>query len=196
MSLVEYSPASPLESFSLVDENDLFLMGLASQGDVRALEQLYDRHAPLMYSVLAQKLGDAEEAQDVVHDVFLKLHTKSVLYNSAFGKPIAWLLTVARNMAIDRLRKRATHQRYLNKQSGEAEPSVPANEGLHDDELALLKHCVEILPSQQREALDLAYFGGLTQQEISERLTQPLGSIKAWIRRGLLKLKDCVEAKL
>lgn len=99
-------------------------------------------------------------------------------------------------MAIDRLRKRATHQRYLNKQTEQTEPCVAANDGPHDDELTVLKHCVEILPTQQREALDLAYFGGLTQQEISERLTQPLGSIKAWIRRGLLKLKDCVEAKL
>lgn len=195
MTQLLHLPALVLQPPPLTNEDDLFLMGLASQGDVRALEQLYDRHAPLMYSVLMQKLRDAGEAQDIVHDVFLKLHTKSALYNSALGKPVAWLLTIARNMAIDRLRKRATHQKYLSRQTQEVEPSVPAHDGLHDDELALLKHCVDILPSQQREALDLAYFGGFTQQEIAERLTQPLGSVKAWIRRGLLKLKDCVEAK-
>lgn len=184
------------ESNSLLDEDDMFLMGLASQGNVGALEQLYDRHASLMYSVLTQKLRDPIEAQDIVHDVFLKLHTKSVLYNSALGKPVAWLLTVARNMAIDRLRKRAIHQRFLEKQVVVDEPIAPPHSGLHDDELALLKHCVEILPSQQREALDLAYFGGLTQHEIAEQLAQPLGSVKAWIRRGLLRLKNCVESKL
>lgn len=185
-----------LEPSLLTTEDDLFLMGLASQGNVSALEELYDRHAPLMYSVLTQKLGDPIEAQDIVHDVFLKLHAKSVLYNSALGKPVAWLLTVARNMAIDRLRKRATHQRYLQKQLQMEEATVPAHAGLHDDELALLKHCVETLPIQQREVLDLAYFSGLTQQEIAEQLVQPLGSVKAWVRRGLLRLKNCVEGKL
>ncbi|NJM37155.1 MAG: sigma-70 family RNA polymerase sigma factor [Akkermansiaceae bacterium] len=98
------------------NENDVLLIQLASAGDVGALAKLYDRHAPLMHSVLTQKLGDASESQDIVHDVFVKLHSKSAMYNPALGKPVAWLLTMARNTAIDKLRKRATHQKYLNKQ--------------------------------------------------------------------------------
>ncbi len=170
-------------------------MQLAASGDVTALEKLYDRHASLIHSVLMQKLGDAAESQDIVHDVFLKLHTRSAQYNPALGKPVAWLLTIARNAAIDKLRKRSSHQRYLNKQSQEAEMSMPAHAGPHRDELELLHRCVSILPDPQRDTLQLAYFSGLTQQEIADKIMQPLGSVKAWIRRGLMKLRDCMEGK-
>jgi RNA polymerase sigma-70 factor, ECF subfamily len=177
-------------------QDDIRLIQLASAGDVGALEQLYDRHAPLMHSVLTQKLGDSSESQDVIHDIFVKLHTKSAMYNPALGKPIAWLLTIARNAAIDKLRKRSTHQKYLNQQIQEVEQTAPAHSGPHSDELELLRHCIGTLPDQQRDTLQLAYFSGLTQQEIAAQITQPLGSVKAWIRRGLMKLRDCVEGKL
>jgi RNA polymerase sigma-70 factor, ECF subfamily len=177
-------------------EDDVRLMQLASAGDVDALAKLYDRHAPLMHSVLTQKLENSWESQDIVHDVFVKLHTKSAMYDPALGKPVAWLLTMARNAAIDKLRKRSTHRKYLSKQMQEVEEAAPAHQGPHKDELELLRYCVGTLPGQQRDTLQLAYFSGLTQQEIAEQIMQPLGSVKAWIRRGLLKLRDCVEGKL
>jgi RNA polymerase sigma-70 factor (ECF subfamily) len=180
----------------LADMDDVELMRLTTAGNTEALAQLYDRHASLMYSVLMQKLEDAAEAQDVVHDVFVKLHTKGTLYNPSLGKPVAWLLTVARNAATDKLRRRSTHQRYIDKAMLEIEPSAPAHPGPHGDELELLRHCLAILPNQQQNILQLAYFSGLTQQEIADRLTQPLGSVKAWIRRGLIKLRDCVGGNL
>ena len=186
----------PLKQEPLSHEDDVFLIDLAAAGDVNALEQLYDRHAPLMHSVLTQKLGDPSESQDVIHDIFMKLHTKSAMYNPALGKPVAWLLTIARNAAIDKLRKRSTHQKYLNKHIEQTEQTVPAHAGPHSDEIELLRHCMDILPNQQRDTLQLAYFSGLTQQEIAGQIMQPLGSVKAWIRRGLMKLKDCVEGKL
>jgi RNA polymerase sigma-70 factor, ECF subfamily len=175
--------------------DDIRLITLVGAGDTAALAMLYDRHAPLMYAVLLKKLGDAAEAQDVVHDVFVKLHTKCGMYSAAQGKPVAWLLTIARNTAFDRLRKRATHQKYLTKNAVEVEESSPAHEGPHEDELQLLRYCVQALPDQQRNTLQLAYFSGLTHQEIALKTAQPLGSVKAWIRRGLLKLRDCLEAK-
>jgi RNA polymerase sigma-70 factor, ECF subfamily len=187
---------SPVDPEPHSHTEDIALMHRASSGDTAALALLYDRHASLLYSVLMQKLGDPAEAQDVVHDVFVKLHTKSALYNPALGKPIAWLLTVARNTAIDKLRKRSTHQKYLNTIMHETEQAAPAHAGPHADELELLRHCIGILSDQQRSTLQLAYFSGLTQQEIADQLAQPLGSVKAWIRRGLLKLRDCVEGKL
>jgi RNA polymerase sigma-70 factor (ECF subfamily) len=178
------------------DLADTELMRLIATGNTAALAQLYDRHAPILYSVLMQKLEDPAESQDIVHDVFVKLHTKSHLYDPALGKPVAWLLTMARNTATDKLRKRMTHQKYINKAVLETEQSAPAHPGLHGDELELLRHCLAILPNQQQNILQLAYFSGLTQQEIADRLTQPLGSVKAWIRRGLMKLRDCVGGKL
>lgn len=190
------SPSPPLNTKQTADEDEVRLIQLASLGDAAALADLYDRHAPLLHSVLTQKLGDSAESEDIVHDVFLKLHTKGALYNPSLGKPVAWLLTVARNMAVDRLRRRSIQQKYLNRQAGELVDSVPARSGPHEDELELLRHCVKILPDQHRDTLQLAYFSGLTQQEIAEQLSQPLGSVKAWIRRGLMKLRECVEGGL
>ncbi len=181
---------------SLGSLDDVTLMHLASAGDSSALAEIYDRHAPLIHSVLTQKLGDPVESQDILHDIFVKLHTKCAHYNPAFGKPVAWLLTVARNAAIDKLRKRSLHQKYVNQQMQEYEENASMHSAVHQDEVALLHHCIGILPNQQRDMLQLAYFSGLTQQEISDSMDQPLGSVKAWIRRGLVKLKDCVEGNL
>jgi RNA polymerase sigma-70 factor (ECF subfamily) len=171
-------------------------MHLTSGGNKEALGLLYDRHAPLLQSVLTQKLEDPVEAEDIVHDVFVKLHTKTHLYNPALGKPLAWLLTVARNSAMDKLRRRSTHQKYVAEAMLDIEPSAPAHPGLHDDELKLLSNCLGALPPQQYNILQMVYFSGLTQQEIADRIKRPLGSVKAWVRRGLIQLRDCVEGKL
>lgn len=178
------------------DLSDQELIHLIDGGNKEALGILYDRHASLIYSVLVQKLADFTEAQDIVHDVFLKLHLKSHLYNPTFGTPVAWLLTMARNTATDRLRRRSTHQKYIEKEMLDTEPSAPAHLGPHVDELELMKSCLETLSQKQQAMLQMVYFSGLKQQEIADRLTEPLGSVKAWIRRGLLKLRDCVEGKL
>jgi RNA polymerase sigma-70 factor (ECF subfamily) len=190
------SPPPPLKMNQTADEDEIRIIQLASAGDAAALAELYDRHAPLLHSVLTQKLGSSAESEDIVHDVFLKLHTKGALYNPSLGKPVAWLLTVARNMAVDQLRRRSLHEKYLSKQSGAIGEDTAARSGPHEDELELLRHCVKILPDQHRDTLQLAYFSGLTQQEIAEQLCQPLGSVKAWIRRGLIKLRECVEGGL
>ena len=188
--------SSRLNTFLPVDLSDTELVHLTSGGNQEALGLLYDRHAPLIFSVLVQKLADPVEAQDIVHDVFLKLHMKSHLYNPALGSPVAWLLTVARNTATDRLRKCSTHQKYVDKATLEAEASAPPHSGLHGDEVELLHNCLGTLPDQQRDILQMVYFSGLKQQEISDCIMQPLGTVKAWIRRGLLKLRDCVEGRL
>lgn len=176
--------------------DDVELMRLASEHHSAAVAMLYDRHSTLLYSVLMQKLADPGEAQDILHDVFLKLPRKASLYNSAFGRPAAWLLTLARNAAIDLLRRQTTHRRYVQKAEQETTGFAPAFDGPHSDEVELLHNCVGTLPDDQKQTLKLAYFGGLTQQEISDQLSQPLGTVKARIRRGLLKLRDCVEGKL
>ena len=187
---------SRLNTFLPVDLSDTELVHLTSGGNQEALGLLYDRHAPLIFSVLAQKLADPVEAQDIVHDVFLKLHLKSHLYNPTLGNPVAWLLTVARNTATDRLRKCSTHQKYVDKATLEVEASAPPHSGLHGDEVEVLHNCLATLPNQQRDILQMVYFSGLKQQEISDRIMQPLGTVKAWIRRGLLRLRDCVEGRL
>jgi len=178
------------------DLGDHELIHLTSGGNKEALGILYDRHASLIYSVLAQKLADFTEAQDIVHDVFLKLYLKSHLYNPTLGSPVAWLLTVARNTATDKLRRQSTLQKYIEKEMLDTEPSAPAHCGPHVDELELMRSCLTTLSQKQQSILQMVYFSGLKQQEIADRMAEPLGSVKAWIRRGLLKLRDCVEGKL
>ena len=178
------------------DLGDQELIHLTSGGNKEALGILYDRHSSLIYSVLAQKLANFTEAQDIVHDVFLKLHLKSHLYNPTLGSPVAWLLTVARNTATDKLRRQSTHQKYIEKEILDPQASTPAHSGPHIDELELMRTCLATLPQKQQSILQMVYFSGLKQQEIADQMGQPLGSVKAWIRRGLLKLRDCVEGKL
>lgn len=177
------------------DTDDVELMRMASEHNSEAMGMLYDRHSTILFSVLMQKLADPNESQDILHDVFMKLHTKADRYDPALGRPVAWLLTLARNAATDRLRRQNTHRRYVVKAEQEHPGSAPAFNGPHSDEVELLNFCVSSLPAEQRQPLHLAYFGGLTQQEISDQLEQPLGTVKARIRRGLLKLKECVEGK-
>jgi RNA polymerase sigma-70 factor, ECF subfamily len=176
--------------------SDQDLIHLTCGGNQQALGILYDRHASLIYSVLVQKRVDPAEAQDIVHDVFLKLYLKSHLYNPTLGSPAAWLLTVARNMATDRLRRQATLQKIIEKEMLDTETNAPVSCSLHVDEIELMRNCLTTLPEKQQNILHMVYFSGLKQQEIADQMAEPLGSVKAWVRRGLIKLRDCMEGKL
>jgi RNA polymerase sigma-70 factor, ECF subfamily len=178
------------------EADDADLMRRVAEHDPAGLAGIYDRHATLLHSVLLKMLADPAEAQDLLHDLFLSLPQKASNYDPSLGKPIAWLITLARHRAIDQLRRRSTHERFVRRSSGESDGSQPAFSGPHDDEKAVLYECVRRLPDDQRQTLHLAYFGGFTQQEIAEQLAQPLGTVKARIRRGLLKLRDCLEGRL
>ncbi len=162
---------------------------------------MYDRHSTLLYSVALKVLADPEEARDVLQHVFLTLHEKAGRYDAALGRPAAWLATMARNRSIDRLRSLKRERTYAEKFRLEADPAefsptshdAPA---AYSDEVEMLQGAVAQLPPDQRQALELAYFGGLTQQEISDKLSQPLGTVKARIRRGLLKLRESLDGLL
>ncbi len=175
--------------------SDAALVQRAADRDHEAVRLLYQRHSTLIYSVLMEMLGEPEEAQDILHDLFAGLLTKGKTYDPSHGKPVGWLVTLARNQAIDRLRRRASHRRYVTLITPTVEASQDSHTGPHGDEVELLHECVAGLPPDQRQTLHFAYFGGLTQQEISEKMKHPLGTVKAWIRRGLLKLRDCLEGR-
>ncbi len=162
---------------------------------------MYDRRSTLLYSVALKILADPEEARDVLQQVFLTLHEKATRYDSALGRPAAWLATMARNRSIDRLRALKRDRQYAEKVRFEADPADPAPGpsnalATYSDEVEMLRGAVSQLPADQRQALELAYFSGLTQQEISDQLSQPLGTVKARIRRGLLKLRESLNGLL
>ena len=166
--------------------------------DAAAFTIMYDRYCSLLYSVALKVLADPEEARDVLQHVFLTLHEKAARYDSALGRPAAWLATMARNRSIDRLRSLKRERNHAEKVRLQADPAdlsftTAASPATYPDEVEMLHGAVAQLPPDQRQALELAYFGGLTQQEISEKLSQPLGTVKARIRRGLLKLRESLD---
>ena len=167
-----------------------------AQGDGDAVAELYDRHARPIYSLALRILGDATEAEDVVQDVFSQAWRQAARYSASRGAVGAWLLTLARSRAIDRLRARrsrpagATDDRAVG-QVVDAAPTVDA-QVLSSEHVARVRAALDELPMLQRAAIELAYFEGLTHAEIAARLEQPLGTVKTRIRLAMLKLRDAL----
>lgn len=177
------------------------LVAAMARGDKTALGALYDQLAGPLYSLAHRMLGDASEAQDLLQDIFLQLWRTAASYETGRGSVFSWAATLVRNRAIDRIRMRQRRSELL----AEAAPDLqPAALGDADSAGSLwlrekadaVRTALADLPDDQREAIELAYFKGLTQQEIAARLDEPLGTIKARIRRGLLKLKERLPARL
>lgn len=181
---------------------DVELIRRIGTGDRAAFEDFYKRYIGLVYSAAFRVLNNQGDAEDVAQDVMFMIWEKSPMFDPQRGKPITWALTMTRNKAIDRLR---SVQRRCRLQD-EVERETGAEEFIHDrrpaDEIDALEkgHIVRTavmkLNREQREVIELAYFGGLTQQEIAARLHEPLGTVKARIRRGMLRLKKIVGPAL
>lgn len=166
-----------------------------AKGDRGALAQLYDQLARPVYSFVYRLLQDEAEAQDLSQEIFLQVWNTAASYESSRGSVFSWVITLARNRAIDRLRMRRRRAELLAGAALELQPA-PLQEtdsaaalGLREQSDAV-RAALARLPVDQRQAIELAYFGSLTQQEIADHLHEPLGTIKARIRRGLLRLKD------
>lgn len=181
-------------------ERDIELLREIAAGNRLAFAEFYDRHSGLMYSVACKILHDTNEAEDVLQETFLQIWEKSGQFDPRLGQPMSWAATLTRNKAIDRIRSSQRRLR-LAQEAGE-EQSAPAlensvNNNINGHENArLIQAAIGDLPAEQRQAIELAYFSGLTQEEISQKLSEPLGTIKARIRRGLLKLRDRLEGRL
>ncbi|MFN0066100.1 MAG: sigma-70 family RNA polymerase sigma factor [Limisphaerales bacterium] len=163
-----------------------------------AFGELYDRAAPTLTGVAARMLFDSRDVEDVLQDVFLQVWERAAVYEPALGSPLAWLVTLTRNRCLDRLRALRRRSRALEPMGENTpEPVAPdphaATRAVAADEAARVRVALAGLPAEQRDVLDLAFFGGLTQTEIAGRLGKPLGTVKARIRRGLLRLRETLE---
>ncbi|HXG42612.1 MAG TPA: sigma-70 family RNA polymerase sigma factor [Dehalococcoidia bacterium] len=172
------------------EASDEELMAAVMERHPRALEGIYDRYGAVVYSLARRILGDAHRAEDVVQDVFLRLWDRPQLYVASRGQLLTWLLTMARNRAIDQLRAQGRQQRFLRSPAGaQVEAQDPAEQAhwalQRQQVLAALAH----LPPEQREAVELAYFRGLTHREIAEATGLPLGTVKTRIRLAMQKLR-------
>ncbi|MGI8819553.1 MAG: sigma-70 family RNA polymerase sigma factor [Chthoniobacterales bacterium] len=169
------------------------------QGDEAAFASLYRRFAPGLFSMTYEILHDQKDAEDTLQEAFVQMWKKAALYDPARSSLFTWAVMIARNKAIDRVRARQRRARTAESAANEsavttAEFAAQADELLaHGEEKQRIRGALSQLPEAQRAAIDLAFFRGLTQMEISTQLAVPLGTIKARIRRGLLALRDVLE---
>jgi len=173
---------------------DLSAIARMAGGDQTALAELYDRHSRQVYSIAVRILQNPADAEDVVQDVFSQAWRHASRYDVARGAVGAWLLTVARSRAIDRLRARRVRPDLAA--PGKIVRDVLDPALLQDAQLLTAEQVERVrgalgeLPMPQRTALELAYYEGLTHKEIAERLQEPLGTVKTRIRLAMSKLRD------
>ena len=175
---------------------ELDLLARITKRERAAFEELYTRYSNILYATAMKFLKEDADAQDVVQDVFIQIWDKAKLYDPAKGKPLTWALTMTRNRSIDRIRaiQRRTRLRDDFEKETVADESAGIREALSgvdaSERTQILRDAVARLSPEQRKVIDLAFFGGLTQSEIADRLGEPLGTVKARARRGLMKLKE------
>ena len=195
-------PASN-ESSDERQRTDALLLRRMADGDKAAFADLYDRFSRPLYATALRIVSDPAEAQDITHDAFLTLWEKAAVFQSDRGSAFAWAVTLVRNRAIDRVRTRRRRADLLAKApladlgyDESAAGSSADDSAALGDQARAVRAAVATLPAEQRRALELAFFGGLTQQQIAEKLSEPLGTVKARVRRGLLKLRDSLARRL
>jgi len=166
--------------------------------DVNAFEVLYDRHSRIVFALVLRILQQASTSEEVVQDVFLQLWRNAAQYDESRGPFVSWLLTLARNRALDQLRLKSERQRRREDQTDELPPVVtlPDLEGSLDEQRRAkrVRELMASLNPQQKRAIELAYFEGMSHSEIANALREPLGTVKSWIRNGLLRLKEGLQA--
>lgn len=171
-----------------------------AQGDASAVANLYDRHARAVYSLALRMLADAAEAEDVVQDVFTQAWRQAGLYDPSRAPVIGWLLVITRARSLDRLRARRSR---IALAGVGPDPATVVDSSPRPDARAIgleqgtrVRAALASLSAAQREAIELAYYKGLSQSDIAERLQEPLGTIKTRIRSGLIRLRELLHGSL
>ena len=166
------------------------------QDDRAAFRTVYTMTSAKLFGICLRICADRQGAEDVLHDVYLTIWNRAGGYQPGRASPISWLATIARNRAID-WRRRQGRGRSAPVEEAEA---IADGAPRQDDALvaeeanARLHHCLEGIEIRQRGAIRSAFFGGLTYAELAERQAVPLGTMKSWVRRGLLALRGCLDA--
>jgi RNA polymerase sigma-70 factor, ECF subfamily len=187
---------TPQRGASTIDPN---LLARVVKGDQQAFSQLYDESSVLLYSMAVRILRDHDQAAELLQEVYLEVWRKVARYDVGRGTPIAWLITLTRSRAIDRLRARAARVHISESLEGPSAAHVPDQrpgpfESQADEELRkLVGDALNTLPPAQQQAIELAYYEGLTHMQIAARLNQPLGTVKTRIKLGLSKLRDILR---
>jgi RNA polymerase sigma-70 factor (ECF subfamily) len=192
--------SSDLDQGELSDEE---LMQRLSARDRHAFEGIYDRYGDLVYSTALRVLRDPQLAEDISQEIFVRLWRKPDSYVAERGRFLTWLISVTRNRAVDEVRARSRRQRHETASPEEQERELPASEEIDPalnaqlaEQRRIVRAALSELPPEQRQVIELAFFGGLTQREIADRLSQPLGTVKTRIRLGMQKLRTALAPEV
>ena len=186
-------------------EIDLSLLSRIAARDENALAEFYDRHSRITYSLIMRIVGNASDAEEVLLETFERVWSRSETYNAVRGSPIAWLVRIARNRAIDRLRARRAQENIVAVEPGGVVGSDRiqfAEQVARDTPETVLENktadgavriALESLPTPQRELIEAAFFEGYTHNELATRFGVPLGTVKTRIRAGMGALRDRLQ---
>jgi len=174
------------------------LVAEIAQGSQEALARLYDHTSPMLNGLLLRILERPEDAEEVMLDVYMKAWKYAGRYTDQRGSVSAWLMIMARNAAIDRIRQKRAQPKTLAFEPAvtpepEAADASPEEQTAERERRRRVQKVLKELPPEQREVVELAFFGGLTHAELAERLREPLGTIKSRIRMGLIRLRGLIE---
>lgn len=183
-------------------EEDIRLLNRIAERDAASYQAFFQKYSGLIFATISNVLNDHHDTEDVMQEVLVQVWNKAHLYEPRKGKPLTWLTTMARNRAIDRIRSKQRRAKLNGdfetenkKDQFEFEPSGHENLEFKERD-GILHEAVSRLTPDQRLAIELTYFRGLTQAEVAERLNEPLGTIKARIRRGVNRLETLVKPRL
>ncbi|KGI77531.1 hypothetical protein LF63_0109360 [Oleiagrimonas soli] len=170
------------------------LLTLSGRGDEKAFAQLYERSSAKLYGVCLRMLRDRGEAEDTLQEIFTTVWRRASSFDASKASAMTWLITLSRNKSIDRLRKRHEAHGDDDMIDGLADDAPsPAAHAQTSQEHQQLEHCLDELENKHRDAVREAFFTGATYNELADRCAVPLGTMKSWIRRSLIKLRTCLE---
>lgn len=181
------------------------LLSRAGLGDRAAFATLYERTSSHLFAVVLRICRDRAQAEDILQEVYVNVWRAASGFDAAQSQPLTWLTSIARNRAIDGLRRTQTQPQVQTIHTGDDEDSdvydttADDNPGPLDllsraSDARALAHCMQDLSASQRQSVALAFYDGLSHAEVAEKMGQPLGTVKSWVRRALISLKSCLES--
>jgi RNA polymerase sigma-70 factor (ECF subfamily) len=177
---------------------DVKLLRAIARGDEEAIAALYDRYRLILFGLILRILHSQPEAEDVLQEVFLQVWRRASDFDEKRGRPFTWLVTLARSRAIDRLRSLGSRDRTAIEAARAATDNIvdAADDAVKSEQGEIVRSALKELPEEQRRALFLAYFEGLTQSEIARRLNSPLGTVKTRMRSGMIRLRELLGERV
>lgn len=181
-----------------IQQSDEDLLRAIAAGDELSLSFLYDRYKTILFSVIFRILNNRAEAEDILQDTFFQVWQKAANFDETRGRGFTWLVTLARSRSIDRVRSLVSQQRIAESSTVAVSEQIidVEDETIHKHQRQAVRGIMNELPEEQRKILHLAYFEGLSQSEIAEKLNAPLGTVKTRMRSGITRLRDSFSERL